>query len=191
MPVALILNLIVLALEARGLALSIPGRRWKIFAFYTQLSNLTAVISSLLLVMFGMVPTVIVLRYLSSCMLVMTVLVTVCVLIPLGGDPKLLLFSGSGLYVHLLCPTVSVGSYLFAEKHPQSAAAILLPTMLTLSYGLTMLWLNARGRFDGPYPFFRVKNQTVRATIRWMGILTATIALVSSTVWFLGTVMAS
>ena len=139
LPVALILNLIVLVLEARGLALSIPGRRWKIFAFYTQLSNLTAVISSLLLVMFRMVPTVIVLRYLSSFLLVMTVLVTACVLISLGGDPKLLLFSGSGLYVHLLCPTVFVGSYLFTEKHPQPAAAILFPMMLTLSYGLTML----------------------------------------------------
>ena len=31
------------------------------------------------------------LRYLNTCMLVMTFLVTTCVLIPMGGDPKKLL----------------------------------------------------------------------------------------------------
>ena len=90
-----IMCLIIVILEARGLFLSIGDRRWKVFAFYTQLSNIATAVSAVLVLAFGEVPFTFLLRYLSSCMLVMTFFVTTCVLIPMGGDPKLLLFSGN------------------------------------------------------------------------------------------------
>lgn len=176
---ARILNLIVLTLELRGLSLSISDRKWKILVFYTQISNLITALSSLLVVLLGQPAWVTVLRYLSTCMLVMTFIVTVCVLIPLGGNPHKLLWSGNGLYHHVLCPILSTVSYIIVEKHA-GTATIILPVVITLVYGFTMLYLNAVEKVDGPYPFFRVCKQSKRATVLWMIVLTGVIGLISA-----------
>ena len=181
-----IMCLIILALEARGLYISISERHWKIFAFYTQLSNIITAVSAILVIILGQTPFTTLLRYLSSCMLLMTFIVTTCVLVPMGGDAKQLLFSGNGIYHHLLIPIISIASYLLIEQHVKSASAILLPTMVTFLYGVAMLWLNYKGLFDGPYPFFRVKKQSVKATVLWMTILIAAIAGLSAVLYLLG-----
>ena len=178
-----IVCLLILALEVRGLFLSIGDRRWKVFAYYTQLSNIAAAISALLVVVFDETDFTVLLRYLSSCMLVMTFFVTICILIPMGGDPKKLLLTGNGLYHHLIIPVVSVGSYLLIEAHVRSAASIALSTALTFLYGMIMLYLNSRDIFDGPYPFFRVKEQSAGATVLWMAALTGAIGLISVLVY--------
>ena len=149
MTLARILCVIVLLLEARGLSLSVSDRKWRILIFYTQLSNLITTVSALLLVVLGQSVWVTTLRYLSTCMLVMTFFVTTCVLIPMGGDPKKLLWSGNGLYHHVLCPILSTISYVFAERH---SGMIWLPVIVTLVYGLVMLYLNGIRKVDGPYP---------------------------------------
>ena len=186
MNIARIICLIILALETRGLFLSIGDRRWKVFAFYTQISNITTALSALLVVIFGETGITTMIRYLSSCMLVMTFIVTTCVLIPMGGNPKMLLFSGNGFYHHLVIPVVSVCSYLVFEQHVTNAGAILIPTIMTFLYGIIMLYMNYKDWFDGPYPFFRVKQQSVKATVLWMSVLTAAIALISVIIFFLG-----
>ena len=48
--------LAILVLELRCLTLSIGDRRWKVLAFYTQLSNLAAALSALGVVVAGMTP---------------------------------------------------------------------------------------------------------------------------------------
>ena len=131
MNLARILCLVFLLLEARGLSLSVSDRRWRVLVFYTQLSNLITTVSAMLLVVLGQPPWVTTLRYLSTCMLVMTFFVTTCVLIPMGGDPKKLLWSGNGLYHHVLCPILSTISYTFAERHSD---IIWLPVIITLIY---------------------------------------------------------
>ncbi|MBR4473476.1 MAG: hypothetical protein IKS55_07540 [Oscillospiraceae bacterium] len=181
-----IMCLIILALEARGLYISISERHWKIFAFYTQLSNIITAVSAILVIILGQTPFTTLLRYLSSCMLLMTFLVTACVLVPMGADAKQLLFSGNGVYHHLLIPIISIASYLLLEQHVKSASAILLPTVITFLYGVAMLWLNYKGLFDGPYPFFRVRNQSLKATVLWMTILIAAIAALSAVLFLLG-----
>ena len=165
--IARILCLLLLLLELRGLSLSLPGRKWKSLVFYTQLSNLITAFSALLLVALGQPAWITALRYLSTCMLVMTFFVTTCVLVPMGGDPKKLLWSGSGLYHHVLCPVLCTLSYIFAENHAESSL-IWLPVLLTLIYGLVMLYLNGIGKVDGPYPFFRVRHQSAAMTVLWM-----------------------
>ena len=148
MTLARILCVIVLLLEARGLSLSVSDRKWRILIFYTQLSNLITTVSALLLVVLGQSVWVTTLRYLSTCMLVMTFFVTTCVLIPMGGDPKKLLWSGNGLYHHVLSRILSTISYVFAERH---SGMIWLPVIVTLVYGLVMLYLNGIRKVDGPY----------------------------------------
>ena len=181
-----IICLLILVLEAIGLSISIRERGWKIFAFYTQLSNIITAGSALLVILFGETDWTVYQRYISSCMLLMTFIVTTCVLVPIGGDAKQLLFSGNGLYHHLLVPILSIASYLLIEQHVKSPSAIAVPTVITFIYGAVMLWLNYRGLFDGPYPFFRVKQQSAGATVLWMAVLIAAIALMSALIFFLG-----
>ncbi|MBP5733339.1 MAG: hypothetical protein J6W66_05895 [Lachnospiraceae bacterium] len=178
---ARILNLVIVLFEilafAKSLSKKASGRRWSGLAYYTQISNLIAMLSSLLLVIFGQKPFVEVIRYLGVSMLVMTFFVTVCILVPMGGGIKRLLFSGSGLFHHLICPILSTLSYLFAEDRAP-LYWIWLPAVVTLAYGLIMVGLNAKGKVDGPYPFFQVRRQGVKATVLWMvGLLAATCLL--------------
>ena len=51
--------------------------------------------------------------------------------------------------------------------------------MITLAYGMIMLGMNGAGKFDGPYPFFRVRHQSKTATILWVIVLFAIIATIS------------
>ncbi len=170
----------VLLLEARGLSLSLSDRKWLALAFYTQISNLVTTASALLLLVFGQPGWVTVLRYVSTCMLVMTFFVTTCVLIPMGGSPRMLLFSGNGLYHHVLCPVLSTVSYIFFEHH---SGMVWLPAAVTLAYGLVMLWLNGIRKVDGPYPFFRVHDQSPMATVLWMAALLAAVTGISAGIW--------
>ena len=172
MPLAA--NIAVIILEVMGLRISITDRHWKILAFYTQLSNLVTLASSVAFLLLG--ATAAPLRYLSSCMLTMTFLVTLLVLVPMGGGFENLMLSGNGLYHHTLCPIISVASYVLLEPH---ASPWLLPVAITLVYGLTMLYLNWKRRFDGPYPFFKVHNQSKRATVLWTLVLVAVITVIS------------
>ena len=179
------LNLITLLLECRGFSLSLPGRKWRALIYYTQISNLLAALSCLLLLVLGPERKFVVLmRYSAVCMLVMTALVTVGILVPMGADPQRMLWSGNGLYHHVLCPLLATLSYLFAEFHAPPGAA-LFPVLLTLVYGVVMTGLNASGRVDGPYPFFRVRSQTPKATVLWILALMALISGICAAVWAL------
>jgi hypothetical protein len=176
MDMSLIINVVVIFLEISGLRISISERHFKIFAYYTQISNIITLISSCALLVNQSSAVSVMLRYLSTCMLTMTFLITLFVLVPMGGGFKKLMLSGNGLYHHTLCPVLSVTSYIMWENH---SSVWLLPTVLTFLYGITMLIMNAKGRFDGPYPFFRVRNQSKLATIIWMMVLTGIIAGIS------------
>lgn len=174
---AIAANVLIILLEILGLRISISDRHWKIFAFYTQISNLITLLSSVAHLIFG--GSAAWLRYLSSCMLTMTFLITLCVLVPMGGGFKALMLSGNGLYHHTLCPIISVLSYILWEPH---SFIWILPVIVTTFYGLVMLYMNWKQIFDGPYPFFRVHQQSLSATVLWMLGLIAFISILSLTV---------
>ena len=179
---ARLLCIVVIALELRGLWIAGSERGWlALLAFYTQISNMLATIASVLLVVLGQPGWITALRYTSVCMLVMTAAVTVLVLVPMGGDPHKLLWSGNGIYHHVLCPALSSISYVLFEQHAP-AATLALPVAVTLAYGLVMLWLNARRVVDGPYPFFRVHDQSKLATVLWVLVLLVARSVISGLV---------
>ena len=167
-------NVLIIAFEIIGLRIAIAKRGALIFTFYTQLSNILTLISSAAFLVLGSAAAPV--RYLSSCMLVMTFLITVCVLVPLGGDFKRLMLQENGLYHHTLCPIISVASYVLWEPH---ASMPMIPVIITMVYGFTMLGLNAARKVDGPYPFFRVYEQSKLATVLWTAALIAIIAAIS------------
>ena len=176
MNMSIAINIAVIILEIIGLRISTSERKWKIFAYYTQISNIITLVSSFVLVAARSNELSAVLRYLSSCMLTMTFMITLFVLVPMGGGFRKLMLSGNGLYHHTLCPILSVTSYIMWEKH---SSLWILPTVLTFIYGIIMLVMNGKGLFDGPYPFFRVRNQSKLATVVWMVVLIGIIAAIS------------
>ena len=54
-----------------------------------------------------------------------------------------------------------------------------VPVAITFVYGIVMMYLNYRECFDGPYPFFRVKQQSGLATVLWMAGLTGMITVIA------------
>ena len=167
-------NCIVILLEAIGLSISISDRGLKILAYYTQISNIITLLSSIFLLALGSGVFTCGFRYLSSCMLTMTFLITLCVLVPMGGGFRKLMLSGNGLYHHTLCPIISVASYIFWEDHNSVIAA---PVLITFVYGITMI--------NGPYPFFRVHKQSKEATLMWIAALITIIAMISRAIQLL------
>lgn len=176
---ARVFNLLIVILEIIAFTKSIKwhGLR-KNFIFYTQISNCLTFIASLLLVIFGTKSTIEILRYVSVCMLVMTFFVTACILVPMSGKPRELLFSGSGLFHHLLIPIISTLTYMFLEKRADFKW-VWLPAALTLIYGLTMLYFNYIGKVEGPYPFFLIKDMGGTRTTMWMVCLLLVITAIA------------
>ena len=169
-------NILIIILELLGFRVSVGERRWKIFAYYTQLSNLITLASSIVYAVTGGASW---LRYTSACMLTMTFIVTLFILVPFGGRFRRLMLSGNGLYHHTLCPVLSVLSYVMWEGHSSAWA---VPVVITFVYGITMLYMNYREYFDGPYPFFRVNHQSRTATVLWTAALTVMISVIAFTV---------
>ena len=66
--------------------------------FYTQLSNAAAFFSALALLCLGSFTWVTAFRYLSVCMLMMTMFVTIFILVPAIKDTRLLLWSRAGFF---------------------------------------------------------------------------------------------
>ena len=115
----MLLNIVLIVIilsEITGMATRSFGRLIKTFRFYTQLSNLTALISAALLLVFGSSPWIAGLRFMAVCLLIMTMLVTIFVLVPTIKNTQLLLWSRVGFLLHLFCPVLNLISYVFLEN---------------------------------------------------------------------------
>lgn len=170
----ILLNSALIVFEAVGLYLSIKKRGVLIVRYYTQISNIIALLSSVLYLTIGRYAAPI--RYTAACMLTMTFLVTVFVLIPMGGGTKKLMIEGNGLYHHSICPVLCFVSYVFFEPH---ASVWYVPMIITAVYGTVMLVLNYLKVTDGPYPFLKVHDQGRRRSVIWMIVLTAVITMIA------------
>ena len=144
--------------------------------FYTQLSNLVTMVSSVCYLINSDAAFTLAMRYLSTVMLAMTVLVTLFVLVPAGAGFVNMMLSGNGLFHHTLCPAISITSYMLWEQH---SSLWIIPVIVTFVYGIAMLYLNHAEIVEGPYPFFRVHQQSVKATVIWMAALTVLIGVLS------------
>ena len=173
---SLIANIILIILELIGLYIVWKACRWGIFIFYTQLSNIVTLASSAAFVIDRGSAFTVGLRYLSTVMLTMTVLISLSVLIPMGFSLKRMMLVGEGLIHHTLCPAISITSYILWEQH---SVQWLVPVAVTFIYGVIMLCLNYKRVIEGPYPFFKVHEQSVKASVIWMTALTLLIALLS------------
>ena len=167
-----IVLLLIIVCEIWGITGVDKKHLLKSMIYYTQLSNVAALISAVLLLCFGPAEWIAVFRYLSVCLLIMTCLVTVFVLH--------LLWSRTGFFLHLVCPFLNTLSYVFLETHAKGS--VFLPPAATLLYGVIMLYMNYIEKVDGPYPFLRIRHQTKTATVIWIIVLLAAMGAISSAV---------
>ena len=177
-----IIHIAIILMELWGLYLSFSEGKWKIFIYYTELSNSLALVSSVLFLILGQTAFVTALRYIACCMLTFTFFVCLCVLIPMGVSPHYLFLEGHCFFYHLACPLVSVLTYVFLEEH---AGKEMIPAAVavTFLYGLVMVVLNAVSVVDGPYPFFKVHDQSKAATVLWMAVLLLAAGILFSLLW--------
>ncbi len=176
---ARLLCALLILMEICGLRYVLREKIPHVFAYYTLQANLAAALSSLLVVLFGPRAWIAPFRYLAACMMALTLLVVAAVLVPMRRNAKKLLFSGYGLYQHLLCPIVTLFSYILFEPHAAGPFIFVLPAAVTVVYGVILLYLNHAGRVDGPYPFLRVRQQKASVTVLWMAGLLAAVTAVS------------
>ena len=111
------------------------------------------------------------LKFISTSCLAMTLLTVVIILAPMYEDGNgwyIMLCTSSMLYHHLLNPLAAIFSFVLLERTPRLPRSTvkwaLLPTVL---YGSIILWLNIQRVVDGPYPFMKVYDQSVQASVLW------------------------
>ena len=173
---SLTINIAVIILEIIGLRISISERKWKIFAYYTQISNVIAVISSAMYIAFRnsrnarLRAVVRGMRYLAACALTMTFIVVMCIFIPFGDTPVMIermLLHVNGFLHHLVCPVISVVSYVWFEEGVKSRRSLLIPFTATAVYAFTVYALNFLKLAPAPYPFFAVYEHEVPELVAW------------------------
>ena len=165
--------------------------------FYTFDSNFIGMIASGILFLFLLtafihvsesIPKwVVILKYMATCSLAVTFLVVIFVLAPmysdyyssLGKSYAALLFGGSNLFMHFLCPVIAIFTVLFFDpsldsseklfnKKPTPVIAAFIAVILTVIYAIITLTLNITGDLTGPYPFLMVHSQPVWASCLWV-----------------------
>lgn len=182
--IAVSLNFLLLVLECIGVALSAAESGAGMFRYYTLDSNVMAAIGSLLFVITGLlslkkgeeVPSWVKgIRLMSTSVLMVTFLVVLLVLAPFY-DPAFgfigIFTNGSMLYHHLLCPLLSLVSFLIFERTPViSRTWVRWSLVPTIVYALIAAILNITRVMSGPYPFLHVYEQPVWLSILWTVVI--------------------
>ena len=177
---AIMANILIVLLEIRGFILSYRHVKWQVIIYYTEISNFLAFLASIFYILTnGNDPLW---RYFSCCLLMMTFLISLFVLSPALGGVKTVMLGGECLYHHTLVPLISLFSYLFFEKHSD---LWLIPVVFSMIYGLLMIYLNHLGKLSGPYDFFKIRENGLKATIIWVIVLIIIISAISLGIMFI------
>ncbi len=166
-------HILLAVLEAGAIIASFHENPLRMLRYYTEDSNILSLISSLFYIFYycrGEIPRYVrSMRLISVCMLSLTLIVVLLMLGPMYGYR--FVFYGSQLYLHLICPLLSIAILLFLERNTleeKDAVCALYPTLL---YGMIVIPLNILKIMDGPYPFLRVYHQPVYMSVLWIVIL--------------------
>lgn len=175
---ALVSNIVLFMLEVFGFILYFSMINVETFAYFTQDSNFFTMIVSGIFIIYAIakikskkeIPMwVHILRYTSTCCLLLTFFVVIFVLIPLEGRAMHMLFEGHLLFYHTLCPMITVLSFIFFEnERPLSRIHTYFTLVPLMLYSLVMVPLNICRIFDGPYPFLKFYKQAWYTSIFWI-----------------------
>lgn len=181
--VSLALNSLIIIFEIIGLILSINSLSWMSFAYYTVLSNILLLISSIMYLYYNFTnknsKKLELLKYSATVSITLTFLVVIFILSWITSEGLFhLLFDGVSLYFHTLCPIIAIITFIFFENYNLDSNDIIKSVYFTIIYSVIMILLNILRIVDGPYPFLRVYNQSLLSSIGWLiSILLLTMAI--------------
>lgn len=158
------------------------NRRGTTFQYYTQLSNLFLLVTSIMNIVYAIkvltgkrksIPRIVnVLSYSAICTTTVTLLVVLFVLSWMVGDLVWILTSGSMIFTHTLCPILAIVMFIFFAPERLKKSDALLALMPTIAYAIVAMIMNIARLWYGPYPFLLVYEQPIWASIAWsFGIL--------------------
>ena len=166
----LIINIIIILAELFAFGRSLFVDHSIAVEYYTNDSNIIALISSLLFIVFYKKESELVkdIRFVATSCLTLTFLVVIFILCPMYDfNYKLLMFTDNFFIFHTLVPILCVFSYVALEDRSNKNYLCLLFTAI---YSIVLVVLNVLKIVDGPYPFLRVNAQSPLITAFW-GIL--------------------
>ena len=183
LKIYLAINITIVIMEAIGLTMATLNRRETTFQYYTQLSNLFLMITSIanivcaIRVLTGkkkVMPRIVnLLSYSAICTTTVTLFVVLFVLSWMAGDLIWILTSGSMIFTHTLCPILAIVMFTCFAPERLGKRAALFALMPTIAYAIVAMTMNIMRLWYGPYPFLLVYSQPVWASIAWsIGILT-------------------
>ena len=182
LKIYLAMNAAIVVMEAIGLTMATLNRRGTTFQYYTQLSNLFLMITSIINIIFAArvlagkrkdIPRIAnLLSYSAICTTTVTLFVVLFVLSWMVGDLVWILTSGSMIFTHTLCPILAIIMFVYFAPEKLGKRAALFALMPTIAYAIVAMIMNITRLWYGPYPFLLVYNQPVWASIAWsVGIL--------------------
>lgn len=177
--IAILLNIIIIIFEIIALIISHKTGGLYNIIYYTQESNILALISSIIILIyliknkkFSRILSIF--RFISIVSMSVTFLVVIFVLAPMYEfNYYWLLFVGASLYMHLLCPLIGFISFVFFEKHKlNNKKDVLRGIYFTFIYAVIAIVLNVLKVIEGPYPFLYVyKNSLIMSIFYFVLIL--------------------
>ena len=175
---SLIINTLIVVLEIIGFIISYVHYNRLAFEFYTEDSNMLALIVSLLFVIFlfkkkDMPYWLRLLKYSSIICLTVTFLVVIFILAPMYKfNYAYLLLSKELLFHHFLCPILAIVSFIFFDDVGDlSLRDSLRGLSFTFLYAFILIILNIVEVIEGPYPFLKVREQSFLMSIVWFFVI--------------------
>lgn len=173
----LILNGILIVFEIIAIVLTVVYHNSFEFKYYTEDSNLFALIVSVIYFSYlykeKKIPKYLsVLRLISTISLTLTFCVVIFFLLPITNFNIGFMFGNANFFFHLVCPILMVYMFLFVDKKSNfNIKDVLVSDIPTLIYGGILIILNILRIVDGPYPFLQVyKNSVIESTIWFIGL---------------------
>ena len=180
---AAVSNFLLFVEEIIAFVLAIKDTGASIFIRFCGISNLLLLLSAffaLLSVYYnvrkgcGTNPYSHTFRYVATFVSTITLLVFLILLLPHEKDPKNLLATTYDWLFYVVCPLLSILSFLFFEKEESrnlNYLYVLVGVAIIIIYGVVMLALNFAKVYSGPYYFLRVHEQpTYTVTLSLFGI---------------------
>ena len=176
--ILLILKLLIVFLEIVGFFVTYYFNHKISYEYYTEDSNILALVSSGLYVFYIIrkkhIPRWLqLLKYTTTVCLTVTFCVVIFILAPMYHfNYTYLLFYHSLLYQHLLCPILSIITFLYLDYfEPFNKTDTIISTYATVIYAIVLILLNIIGIVEGPYPFLMVRNQTILMSTIWLIVI--------------------
>ena len=170
------INILIIILEIIGFILVFNELGIVSLEYYTEDSNLLLLISSSIFLMFLLrnkeLPSWF--KSLRFTAIVSTTLTLIIVLTVLSWTTDLglyhLLFGGSMLYHHTLCPVLAIFAFMI-EKYDE--LNVIHGLYFTIIYAIIMISLNILKIVEGPYPFLLIYKQPVIHSVIWTIVILA------------------